>query len=265
MKTYSLDFRQKIMDVYHNEPLSQRAIANRFCVTLSFVQKLIKQYRETQNIAPRTERCGVKLKLNAEQLLILAELIEENNDATLEELRYLLYQKIGFTISIATMGRMAKLLNMTLKKTLFPSDKGTDRVQNLRYEFWQKIREICFKDLIFIDESGVNLAMVRLYARSLKGSRAKDPKPNKRGRNVSIIGAISVKKVLTSVNLIGTTDAITFEAFIIRKLVPKLWKGAYVVMDNCTIHTGEEVEKAIKKKRGKINILVALFAGLLPN
>ncbi len=107
------------MDVYHNEPLSQRAIANRFSVALSFVQKLIKQYRETQNIAPRTERCGVKLKLNAEQLLTLAELIEENNDATLEELRYLLYQKIGFTISITTMVRMAKLLNMTLKKKLF--------------------------------------------------------------------------------------------------------------------------------------------------
>ena len=53
------------------------------------------------------------MKLNAEQLLILAELIEENNDATLEELRYLLYQKMGFTISVATMRRMAKLLNMT--------------------------------------------------------------------------------------------------------------------------------------------------------
>ena len=48
----------------------------------------------------------------------------------------------------------------------------------------------------------------------LKGSRAKGSKPNKRGRNVSIIGAISVNEVLTSVNLIGTTDAITFEAFI---------------------------------------------------
>ncbi len=120
MKTYSIDFKQKILDVYHNEPLSQRAIANRFCVALSFVQKLLKQYRETQNIAPRTERCGVKLKLNAEQLLILAELIEANNDATLEELRYLLYPKIGFTISVTTMGRMAKLLNMTLKKNSFP-------------------------------------------------------------------------------------------------------------------------------------------------
>lgn len=116
MKAYSIEFRQKIMDVYHNEPLSQKAIANRFCVALSFVQKLIKQYRETQNIAPRTERCGVKLKLNAEQLMILAELIEASDDATFEELRYLLYQKIGVTISRATMGRMAKLLNMTFKK-----------------------------------------------------------------------------------------------------------------------------------------------------
>jgi hypothetical protein len=32
------------------------------------------------------------------------------------------------------------------------------------------------KDLIFIDESGVNLAMVRLYARSLKGERARGQK-----------------------------------------------------------------------------------------
>jgi transposase len=94
--------------------------------------------------------------------------------------------------------------------------------------------------------------MVKLYARSLKGSRAQGPKPNKRGRNVSIIGAISVKEVLTSVNLIGTTDGITFEAFIIRKFVPKLWKGACVVMDNCTIHTGEEVKKAIPKKGAKL-------------
>ncbi len=50
------------------------------------------------------------------KLLILAELIEAWDDATREELRYLLYKKIGFTISVATMGRMAKLLNMTLKK-----------------------------------------------------------------------------------------------------------------------------------------------------
>ncbi|MEG4092874.1 IS630 family transposase [Microcoleus sp. Pol12B4] len=252
MKAYSIDFRQKILDTYHAEPISQKAIAKRFSVALSFVQKLLKQYRETKNITPRTDRCGVKGKLNAEQLLILAQLIEENNDATLEELRYLLYGKLGFSVSRATIGRMIKLLNITVKKTLFPSGKGTDRVQILRCEFWKTIKKISLKDLIFLDESGVNLAMVRLYARSLKGDRAKGSKPTKRGKNVSIIGAMSVNKILTSVNLIGGTDAITFEAFIIRKLVPQLWKGACVVMDNCPIHLGEEVKKAIENKGAKL-------------
>ena len=50
-----------------------------------------------------------------------AQLIEENNDATLEELRPKLYGKIGFSVSRATIGRMIKLLDITFKKkTLFP-------------------------------------------------------------------------------------------------------------------------------------------------
>jgi hypothetical protein len=57
--------------------------------------------------------------------------------------------------------------------------------------------------------------MVRLYVRALKGSRARGLKPNRRGKNVAILGAISVKKVLASVNLVGSIGGITFEAFII--------------------------------------------------
>ena len=117
MKTYS---RQKIIDTYHTEPISQRAIAKRFSVALSFVQKLLKQYRETKNITPKTHRCRVKGKLNAEQLLILGELIEKNNDGTLEELRYLLYGKIVFSVSTSTIARMIKLLDITVKKNSLP-------------------------------------------------------------------------------------------------------------------------------------------------
>ncbi len=72
--------------------------------------------RQTQDISPQTPRCGSQLKLNPEQLVILAELIEANNDATLEELCELLHKKIGVTISRATMGRMAQRLNMTFKQ-----------------------------------------------------------------------------------------------------------------------------------------------------
>jgi len=94
--------------------------------------------------------------------------------------------------------------------------------------------------------------MVRLYARGLKSSRARKLLANRRGKNVSILGAISVKKVLGSVNLVGSIDSITFEAFIIRKLVPQLWTAACVFMDNYGIHKGEEIEKALKKRASLI-------------
>jgi hypothetical protein len=40
------------------------------------------------------------------------------DDATLEELRYLLYGRIGFSVSRATIGRMIKLLDITAFKKL---------------------------------------------------------------------------------------------------------------------------------------------------
>ncbi len=108
------------------------------------------------------------------------------------------------------------------------------------------------KDLIFIDESGVNLALTRLFARAPKGQRAYGKRPQKRGKNVSLIGAISLNGVVTQINLIGTVDGLTFEAFIAQKLVPQLWVGACVVMDNCSIHKGKEIESLINQAGARL-------------
>ncbi|ESA37918.1 transposase [Leptolyngbya sp. Heron Island J] len=105
---------------------------------------------------------------------------------------------------------------------------------------------ILAKDLIFIDEAGVNLAMTRLFARAPKGQRAHGNRPNKRGKNVSLIGAISLNRVITQLSILGAVDSITFEAFISQKLVPNLWKGECVILDNCKIHLGKDVEAMIK-------------------
>jgi transposase len=75
---------------------------------------------------------------------------------------------------------------------------------------------------------------------------------------------MSVNEILTSVNLIGGTDAIPFEAFIIRKLVPQLWKGACVVMDNCPIRLGEKLKKSIEKKGAKLIYLSPYSPDFLP-
>lgn len=106
--------------------------------------------------------------------------------------------------------------------------------------------------MIFIDESGINLAMTRLFARSPKGQRARGKRPSKRGQNVSLIGAISLSGLVTQVALLGSVDGLTFEAFISQKLVPKLWHGACVILDNCSVHLGEEIEDMIKKAGARL-------------
>jgi hypothetical protein len=64
MKAYSIDLRQKIIEVYEREEICQRQLAQRFGVALSFIVKLLKQYRQTKEISPKPFNGGVKLKLS---------------------------------------------------------------------------------------------------------------------------------------------------------------------------------------------------------
>lgn len=116
MKAYSLDLRQKIVDAYVEGNLSQRQLAKQFRVTLSFVEKLLKQQRETGSIAPKVRTQQTPTKLNSEQLSVLAQLVEANNHATLVELREQLRQKTGVVIGRSTVDRMVKKLKLTVKK-----------------------------------------------------------------------------------------------------------------------------------------------------
>ena len=113
MRPYSLDLRQKIVDTYLDGGISQRKLANRFCVAPSFVQKLLKQHRETGSIAPKLRTKQTPTKLNQEQLALLQALVEEKNDATLEELRSQLHQATGVLIGRSTVDRMLRKLNFT--------------------------------------------------------------------------------------------------------------------------------------------------------
>lgn len=132
------------------------------------------------------------------------------------------------------------------------SEKETERVQLLRVKFWLQIQAIPAVNLIFIDESGVNISLIRKFARAPKGKRAYGSRPQKRSQNVSVIGAIGIKGVISKYSLVGATDGLTFEAFISQKLVPQLWEGAYVVMDNCSVHKGKEIENLIEAAGAKL-------------
>lgn len=115
MKAYSVDLRQKIVDTYINEKITQRQLAQRFHVALSFVIKILKQYRETGCLEPRKSP-GRPPKLNEEQLGVLQVVVEENNDWTLEEYSRELEKRTGVRVSHTTIDRMTNKLGLTVKK-----------------------------------------------------------------------------------------------------------------------------------------------------
>jgi len=123
MKAYSLDLRQKIFDAYAEGNVSQRQLAKQFRVALSFIEKILKQHRETGSIAPKVRTAQTPTKLNSEQLTVLEQIVSANNDATLDELRYQLAQKTGVMIGRSTVDRMLTRLNLTFKKKHYTPPK----------------------------------------------------------------------------------------------------------------------------------------------
>lgn len=118
MKAYSFDFRQKIVDTYLEGGISQRQLAERFKVALSFVEKLLKQYREAESVAPKIRIQQTPTKLNEQELNVLKEIVSANNDATLSEIRIQLEKKTGILIGRSTVDRMLQMMKITLKKNI---------------------------------------------------------------------------------------------------------------------------------------------------
>lgn len=92
------------------------------------------------------------------------------------------------------------------------------------------------ENLVFIDEMGILLGLTRTNARALPGERAYDFKPFYRGSKVSVIGAITSSKVLAVMTMDDSMNAKAFEIYVSEFLVPQLWVGAVVIMDNLPAH-----------------------------
>lgn len=141
---------------------------------------------------------------------------------------------------------LAKTTTNPKKKTLRSSQANTERVQKLRVEYWEKVKHLEAENLVFIDEMGVLLGLTRTHARSKRGSRVYDFKPYYRGAKVSVIGGISLKQVLAVMTLDGSMDGDAYKVFIEHFLLPQLWVGAVVVMDNLPAHKVEAIKPLIE-------------------
>ena len=97
-----------------------------------------------------------------------------------------------------------------------------------------------------MDETGIHLAMTSLYGRAPRGQRAHAQRPFNRGRNHTLLGALTLDGLETMMVIEGWTDTAVFLAFVERCLVPMLLPGDVVVMDNLAAHHAKSVRAAIE-------------------
>src|SRR5260370_1042222 len=116
----------------------------------------------------------------------------------------------------------------------YATEKGRvdrDKDEKPRPARREQARQLASQDLVFVDETGSQIAMTPLYAYAPRGQRAKGSVPRNYGINTSLMASLSRQGMGEAFILEGAADAIAFELYIEQILAPSLHPGQIVIMD----------------------------------
>jgi transposase len=242
MGPYSNDLRERVAAAVDHGEGSQREIARRFRVSLSFVVRLLQRRRATDSLDPKPHGGCPPPALGPVERRRLDELIRAQPDATLEQLR----RRGGFTCSLTTLWRALRRRDLTRKKkTLHADERDRPDVQQKRRSFRRKVKRIEPERLVFVDETGVTTAMTPAYAWAPRGERAYASAPGS-WESVTVTAALGLDGVRAPLAFPGSTNATTFQGYVEAVLVPTLRAGDVVVFDNLSAHLAPAVAEAIE-------------------
>jgi transposase len=150
------------------------------------------------------------------------------------------------------------------KKSFVPTEQLREAVQDRRFAFAEIVAEYPTERLVFIDESGCNVAMTPMYAWAPKGQRACDDKPASWGQNVSVIGAIRHDRVLCHRSYFGAVNTERFLEFSAKTLAPRLRTNDVVILDNLQPHKHPEVRAIVEAQGASLLLLPPYSPDLNP-
>ena len=130
MKPYSQDLRDRIIQALEAETETQRAIAERFCVSGSFVEKLWQRWRRCGSSVAKPHAGGRQGALK-DHLEFLRTEVAKQPDATLVELRDRVVAAQGPRVSSATICRALQRLRLPLKKSRSTPRSATQSASRL--------------------------------------------------------------------------------------------------------------------------------------
>jgi len=101
-------------------------------------------------------------------------------------------------------------------------------------------------NLVFLDETGINLGMTRLYGRALEGERVVEYIPDVRFERLSVISSMRLDGTLVPFAFEGSLTGEIFLQYVKQFLIPTLGTGDVVIMDNLSSHKAKEAVEAVE-------------------
>jgi hypothetical protein len=143
------------------------------------------------------------------------------------------------------MSRAIRRVGWTRKKKTLGA---TERDEEARAAWQEQRARLDATKLVVIDECGTHIGLTPLYARAPKGKRAYGKVPRNRGKNLTLIAALSWAGIGEPMLIEGSANAVAFEQYIEQVLAPCLTAGQMVLMDNLAANKSARVEEVIQAR-----------------
>lgn len=121
-----------------------------------------------------------------------------------------------------------------------------ERDETKRSIFLKKIEGIPSKDIVYIDESGIDQCLHQPFAWAPRGEKVYGDISGKHFARENFIAGICDKEIIAPFCYQGTCNTQLFNFWISNFLVPSLKKGQIVILDNAAFHKSETTKKLIE-------------------
>jgi transposase len=132
---------------------------------------------------------------------------------------------------------------------------ASERDEEARARWRERVRLLDPSKLVFVDECGTNVGLAPLRARAPKGERAFGKAPRNRGKNTTLLASMGSDSMGPCLAVEGGTTKAVFEAYVGRVLAPSLLPGQVVVLDNLSAHKGHRARELVEERGAKLLFL----------
>ena len=212
-------------------------------MSVSAITRLLALYRETGSLEARPRNAGRKPRLDEEKLQKIRERIKEQPDVSLHER----IEELSLPVSApAPCKTINGKLGLRRKKTAYAAERQRPEVAEQRSEWKAKQAELDTTRLVFLDESGVNISMTRLYGRAAQHQRVLEAVPDARFHRTTILSSVKLDGTTVPFVFEGALNGELFRADVTQCLAPSLKPGDIVIMDHLSSHKVSGVVEAIE-------------------